>query len=322
MSAIPPREGGAAPGATELPRPVAAELQAFETTERERLGLPAGQRAQWVEAVHTAFTRSQRDTTTVLLAGLTEAHDHLLAAAVRRLGYRIEVLPTPDEEAFQQGKAYCDRAMCNPAYFTVGNLLRYLQRLRDEQGLSVAEINRRYLCVTAAGCGPCRFGLYINEYRKALREVGFEGFRVLLFNQTIDDQQMGEGGGLEVNAKFLIQVLRGLILADIVNLLKYRTRPYERVPGATDAAVTRSRAVLMEALEQGRGMIAALRQVRREFAAIPVDRTRVKPKVALLGEIWAETTEGDGNYRLPAFLEGEGAEVEVQPLTTWILTLL
>ena len=31
------------------------------------------------------------------------------------------------------------------------------------------------------------------------------------------------------------------------------------------------------------------------------------------------TTEGDGNYRLQRFLEQEGAEVDIQPITAWIL---
>ena len=34
------------------------------------------------------------------------------------------------------------------------------------------------------------------------------------------------------------------------------------------------------------------------------------------------TTEGDGNYFLHRFLEAEGAEVDVQPLTSWMLYLL
>ncbi|UTW69302.1 hypothetical protein KHA80_20845 [Anaerobacillus sp. HL2] len=34
------------------------------------------------------------------------------------------------------------------------------------------------------------------------------------------------------------------------------------------------------------------------------------------------TTEGDGNYKLQQFLESEGAEVEVQPVTAWILFLI
>jgi len=37
---------------------------------------------------------------------------------------------------------------------------------------------------TAGACGPCRFGMYEAEYRLALRNAGFDGFRVLLFQQS------------------------------------------------------------------------------------------------------------------------------------------
>ncbi len=32
------------------------------------------------------------------------------------------------------------------------------------------------------------------------------------------------------------------------------------------------------------------------------------------------TTEGDGNYGLQKFLEQEGAECDIQPVTAWILS--
>jgi predicted nucleotide-binding protein (sugar kinase/HSP70/actin superfamily) len=66
----------------------------------------------------------------------------------------------------------------------------------------------------------------------------------------------------------------------------------------------------------------ALRQIKADFAKISVDRTRVKPKVSIIGEFWAMTTEGDGNYKLQQFLEQEGAEVEVQPVAAWVLYLV
>lgn len=41
-------------------------------------------------------------------------------------------------------------------------------------------------------------------------------------------------------------------------------------------------------------------------------RTQAKPKTSVLGEFWAMTTEGDGNYHLQRFLEKEGAEPDIQ----------
>ena len=55
---------------------------------------------------------------------------------------------------------------------------------------------------------------------------------------------------------------------------------------------------------------------------VKVDRTIVKPKVSIIGEFWAMTTEGDGNYGLQKFLEQEGAECDIQPVTAWILFMI
>ncbi|MFT4978931.1 MAG: putative nucleotide-binding protein (sugar kinase/HSP70/actin superfamily), partial [Myxococcota bacterium] len=43
---------------------------------------------------------------------------------------------------------------------------------------------------------------------------------------------------------------------------------------------------------------------------------------SVIGEFWAMTTEGDGNYHLQSFLESEGAEVLIQPVTNWILFMI
>jgi predicted nucleotide-binding protein (sugar kinase/HSP70/actin superfamily) len=68
--------------------------------------------------------------------------------------------------------------------------------------------------------------------------------------------------------------------------------------------------------------IAPLREVRRRFDTIAVDRTRVKPIVKITGEFWAQTTEGDGNFNMFRFLELEGAHVLVEPVGTWIMYLI
>ena len=55
-----------------------------------------------------------------------------------------------------------------------------------------------------------------------------------------------------------------------------------------------------------------------KFNEIEVDRFRVKPVVKITGEFWAQLTEGDGNFNMFRFLEGENAEVLVEPVGTWI----
>jgi predicted nucleotide-binding protein (sugar kinase/HSP70/actin superfamily) len=298
---------------------VDAELAKFEAEERARLGL--GQREQWVEDMaNLGFTKSQKSKITLLIGGLTMAHDYLVSGAFKSLGYETIALDAPDNDALRVGKEFGNRAQCNPTYFTVGNLVKYLIALRDDKGMSTKEIIDKFVFLTAGACGPCRFGMYVTEYRKALRDAGFDGFRVMLFQQQGGlSQATGEESGLELNPKFFINLLKGLIAGDILNGIGYRLRPYEIEPGATDKAIKEAKQICYDALLEGRSILRALLKARPLFEAIAIDRTAPKPKVAIIGEFWAMTTEGDGNYQLQRFLEAEGAECDIQFVSAWIL---
>jgi predicted nucleotide-binding protein (sugar kinase/HSP70/actin superfamily) len=250
-----------------------------------------------------------------LFGGLTSLHDALLEAALTRLGFSAKALSRPDNDSMELGKEFGNRGQCNPTYFTVGNLLRYLIRLRDEEGMRPEDIVARYALITVGGCGPCRFGTYITEYRKALRDAGFAGFRVFEAREF----GMREGMKSRFDLGFYWSFFKSILAGDVINALGYRIRPYEVVGGSTDAALSKCRGILCQALSEGRSLVAALRRCRRVLKGVEVDRLRVRPKVSIIGEFWAMTTEGEGNYHLQRFLEAEGAECEIQMITTWAL---
>jgi NADPH-dependent glutamate synthase beta subunit-like oxidoreductase/predicted nucleotide-binding protein (sugar kinase/HSP70/actin superfamily)/NAD-dependent dihydropyrimidine dehydrogenase PreA subunit len=300
-----------------------AELDAFERQEKERLGLPASDRHWRDSMVNPQFKKSERENTTLLVSGLTAAHDHLVKAALRGLGYNVEVIDVPDNDALRYGKEFGNRGQCNPTYFTVGNLVKHLTlRCRDE-GISQAEAVQRYVFLTAGACGPCRC-MYATEYRKALRDAGFDGFRVMLFQQQGGlAQATGEDSGLEFTPRFFIGLLLALMAGDVLNGIGYRVRPFEVEPGSTDRALATARGYVQDALSGGKFLPLvlplALWKARKELAAVKCDFTRPLPRVSIIGEFWAMTTEGDGNYKLQRFLESEGAECDIQLVTNWLL---
>jgi predicted nucleotide-binding protein (sugar kinase/HSP70/actin superfamily) len=295
------------------------ELEEFERKERERLGIEETQ--YWTdEMVDLGFTKSEKAKITMLVGGLTVAQDFLIEAAVKRVGYNIIALDRPDNESLRLGKEFGNRAQCNPTYYTVGNLVKYLTALRDDKGMDTQEIIDKFVFFTAGSCGPCRFGMYATEYRKALRDAGFDGFRVMLFQEKGGiDQATGEESGLELSPKFFISIVKGLLIGDVINGLGYRVRPYELVEGATDKACEDAKQVCYEAFSKGRPLMPALHKVKKIFSQVEVDHMRVKPFVGITGEFWAMTTEGEGNYYMQRFLEQEGAEVKIQFVTEWLL---
>jgi predicted nucleotide-binding protein (sugar kinase/HSP70/actin superfamily) len=327
--------------------------------ERSRLEREAGiekrQTSHFHKPIENLFLKSQREKTTILFGGLTWKHEKLIDAALSSLGYKTEGLPVPNKRAFQLGKEYGNNGQCNPTYFTVGNLVQYVQHL-EEKGLSKQEIIDRYVFITAGACGPCRFGMYEAEYRLALRNSGFDGFRVLLFQQEGGLNQAEMEAGLEMNLDFFLGILNAMNIGDIVNDVAYQIRPFEINPGETDRVLEECMDLLHDAMLRRRPwtvngklvatlkkgglqgtveylgkflnqlysdeLMKALNEVRDRLDTIPVDRTRVKPMVKITGEFWAQTTEGDGNFNMFRFLEKEGAQAIVEPIGTWITYLM
>jgi predicted nucleotide-binding protein (sugar kinase/HSP70/actin superfamily) len=290
----------------------------------------------------------------VLFGGLTNKHEAALEGSLQAIGLRAKALPPMTQEAYNLGKEHANHGLCNPTYWTLGSLLTFLRHLEAEEGLSRERVSQDYIFLTPAACGPCRFGMYESEYRMALRSAGYPDFRVIPFyqgtNELAHDSEKIE---LHRDLDFIFAFVNAVIVGDLLSQFEYSARPYEVVAGTTDrvleealgtvrdgmreirpyklprgATAVLSRAptlkgTLLSAMKLGRELMLSkhcslLRSVRDGLGEIEVDRLRVKPVVKIVGEFWAQTTEGDGNFQMFRFLEQEGAEVRVDPVTAWL----
>src|SRR5690348_8009570 len=221
------------------PVSVEEEIRRRLSAERERLAREAGLDSTHAKHFHRpierAFTASERDKVTILIGGLTWKHEKVMKAVFEACGYKCDVLPTPNVAAFQLGKEYGNNGQCNPTYFTVGNLVQYLQGL-EAKGMSREDIINNHVFFTAGSCGPCRFGMYEAEYRYALQNAGFDGFRVLLFQQNDGIKAASGEPGLKFTVNFGMGMLNALHLGDTINDLIFQIRPFEVKQGDTERA--------------------------------------------------------------------------------------
>ncbi|MBZ5540248.1 MAG: activator of (R)-2-hydroxyglutaryl-CoA dehydratase [Acidobacteriia bacterium] len=338
------------------------EINKRLAAERLRLRRLAGldSPAHFHRPLERPFTAEERSRVTILFGGLTWKHEELIRAVFQGSGYRCERLSVPDVAAFQTGKEYGNNGQCNPAYFTVGNLVQHLRSL-EASGMSRQQILEDYVFFTAGSCGPCRFGMYEAEYRFALKNAGFDGFRILLFHDSDGLRAASGEPGLKFTVDFGLGMLNALHLGDVMNDVIYQIRPFEMHPGEADRVFTEAMTGLCKTLRErppfeimqraprwSRGYLQRKKTLRNtlntlgkihehlygdlyldalaacmeKLNSIEVDRTRVKPIVKITGEFWAQTTEGDGNFNMFAFLEREGAQVLVEPIATWVAYLL
>ncbi len=302
------------------------------------------------------FTAEERDKVTILIGGLTAKHEEFIRAVFQGSGYKCERLPMPDQTAFHLGKEFGNNGQCSPAYFTSGSLIQYLRNL-ESQGMSRRDIIDNYLYFTAGSCGPCRFGMYAAEYRLALQNAGFDGFRVLRFQQDEGIRQKVSAPGLKYTIDFGLGMLKILFLGDVLNDLTHNIRAYEVNPGETDRVMDqcvrdvcdhlrtykapdipqwalnrlKNRNVLRGILSflykmdehlRGKEFKDLLERCRQRIDTIRIDRLRLKPIVKIIGEFWAQTTESGGNYWMFDFIEREGAQVQPEAIGTWIAYLL
>jgi len=257
--------------------------------------------------------------TILLFGGLTPVRERLIKAAANSLGERYEFLPNADIKSFEYGKIYGNKAQCNPTYFTVGNLIKYLIHLRDNKGLSTQEIIKKYLYITANGCGPCRFGMYVTEYKKALRDAGFEGFRVVAFEHNKSIFQEANEDVVNFSPKYFLILIKSVIIGDILTILGFQLRPYESKKGSVDIALKKCQEIIIDALNNKKSLLLALNRCKKIIQNLDIDKSIKKPKVMVMGEFWAAMTQSDGNYNIHRFLEQEGAEVLAQPVINRVL---
>src|SRR5258708_10100344 len=85
---------------TKLPLiDIDAELKKFEDEERKRLGLDK-KTDQWVEDMAgLTFTKREKATITLLVGGLTLAHDFLVERGLKGVGYNLQRMAAPNNAA-------------------------------------------------------------------------------------------------------------------------------------------------------------------------------------------------------------------------------
>jgi predicted nucleotide-binding protein (sugar kinase/HSP70/actin superfamily) len=303
-----------------------------------------------------SLTSDELSYVTILTGGLSPTHNRLLEGGLINKGFKCLALDNADKKSSDIGREYGNNGLCNPAYFTTGNLIKYLQQL-EEDGMSKAEIIKNYVFLTA-GCGdsPCRFGMYESQFKNALKNAGFKGFRVLVVEQAGGMHQDQGNLAIKFDMEFFLMVVNIFNIGDLLNSLAFSIKPYEINEGQTDQVLDESTNYMRQVfIDQPRiklnpffkafwkiiglkstarflqllgnqlsskYLVKGLEKVRKDFERIEVDRLRVKPIVKITGEFWATVTQGDGNYKMYQFLDNEGVEIKPEYTATYVDYLL
>jgi predicted CoA-substrate-specific enzyme activase len=232
-------------------------------------------------------------------------HAHAFASAFRACGMEAETLPMSDEQSLEYGKPYTLGKECLPCIVTTGDMLKKLR----EPGFNP----KKAAFFMASGSGPCRFGHYANLHRLVLRQVGYGDVPVISPNQGqrfYDDFK-------ELKKDPTRIAWQGMVCVDVLLKALLTVRPYERTPGTTDRVFNECLEDICKTTEAMGDLEAVMKQSAKKFEAIPVDRSKQKPVIGIVGEIYVRSHEFCNQFLIRQ-LESLGAETKLAAMSEWI----
>ena len=256
------------------------------------------------------FTEEMRENYTILCPQMSPIHFDLLEPAFQTAGYNLVVPDVPSRTCVDVGLKYVNNDACYPSLIVVGQLMAAVMS-------GDYDMTKTAIVISQTG-GGCRASNYIGFIRRALEKAGYPDVPVISLNLS----------GLESNPGFKFTPslaqhgLYALVFGDIFLHCVYRTRPYEAVPGSTNALHEKWKKEVIEFVSQKkmlshRKFKKMCRQIIRDFDSL--ERIDVKkPRVGVVGEILVKFHPAANNY-LVDLLEAEGAEAVVPDLTDFLL---
>lgn len=231
-----------------------------------------------------------------------------LAAAFRGCGQPAEVLPLATDQTLELGRRLTNGKECLPCVVTAGDMLAKCREPGfDPQGAAF---------FMPGGSGPCRFGQYNCLHKILLNEAGHDEIPVISPSQDknfyADFKQFRRD---PTRAAWV-----GVAAIDILTKALHAIRPYETTGGETDRVYVESRDGVCELIAAGAAesdVVDCMKEAARRFADIGVDRSRPRPKIGVVGEIYVRC-HSFCNQDLIRTLEALGAAVSLASVGEWL----
>lgn len=251
------------------------------------------------------YSRSTISTNKVVLIPNMASQASVLAAAMQRYGVRAVLLPESDERNLLYANRVTSGKECLPYRVSLGDFMRFYYE-HDGYDFGPKDVEG----FMASAYGPCRFGKYAVEQARFLRELGFDfQIRTTVSNNAYRDLHLGTG--------FERLAWKGIVAVDYLEKMLWRTRPYEKAPGSTEALFAESMAGVCDLVRQGQPMRDYLQSVTQRFKSLIDPAKPRRPLVGINGEIYLRSNKF-ANSNLVKECEKVGLEVVVSPIGEWL----
>ncbi|MCP4682993.1 MAG: CoA activase [Desulfobacterales bacterium] len=255
----------------------------------------------------------------ILIPEMNRVTSRLIAATFRGYGINAKVMDT--YKGIDLGVEYTSGKECYPCQITTGDILYFMENEKERLGHTFDPENYVYFMPQAEG--PCRFGMY-NKYQRIVLDSVAELNKVKIGAISTEDGYSLDGiieedrvRGLRKTSYFAV------IVADIIERLLWRVRPYEKETGMTDDFINESLQAMEKTFEKYGGnkdfdaILESLEKVLEDGKTIIDFTVPPKPLIGLVGEIYLRT-HTQANQDVIRTLEKYGAEVINASIAEWV----
>jgi predicted CoA-substrate-specific enzyme activase len=242
------------------------------------------------------------DTTKTFIIPRMAPHVELVGALLEGSGFKAVVLPEANERNLFYADKVTSGVECLPYRVTLGDFLRFCY----EDGTDLKNVE----AVMASAYGPCRFGKYALEQIKIFRDVGIEiPIRTTVSNNAYRDT--------EISPRFARLAWKGCVAIDYLQKSLWRTRPYEKRPGAADEMFDEYLGKIIGRIRHKERFDDILSHVTSDFRSLIDPELPRKPLVGINGEIFLRSNRFS-NQDLVRECEKAGLEVVVSSIGEWM----
>jgi predicted CoA-substrate-specific enzyme activase len=243
------------------------------------------------------FEKKHRKQKLILIPNLSPTFSRMATSILRKQGVMVERLPLADAMAFKLGKKYVHNDICFPAQINIGEFLSVM-----EKGLYKPD---EVVFGVGKGICDCRYTQYGVLARKALDDAGYSNIPII----STDKDTKGMHPGLVLGNAFQYRMAWALCMADALEALLHRIRPYEAIKGEAERVFDETVDAISKGFEHSvKNALQAFRDSISRFDAIQTEMKEEKPKVFIIGEILLNFHPSSNNF-IVKYLEDHGMEV-------------
>ena len=243
------------------------------------------------------FTEEMKEKYTIIGPQLSPIHFRILQKAFQSGGYNFVVLDAVDPKAIEAGLKYVNNDACYPSLLVAGQMIAALESGKYD-------LKKTALIISQTG-GGCRATNYIGFIRRALNDAGWGHIPVL----SLSAQGFEKNPGFKLTLPLIDNIVKSVMVGDVLMRVLYRTRPYEAVQGSANQLYKKWTEIAEEmfvnhvSFHKYHKLIKA---IIRDFDNLPLKPIK-KARVGVVGEILVKF-HPTANNQIVDTIEKEGAE--------------